>query len=147
MAVTIGRGSKSNFHINSALNQSELRQLQRALAGAATLENRVNTIIGIMKTSAEPARAQMQSDSPVDTGVLSNSFKSRKLLRVPKGVFGIRVGAARGSKLAGWRAHFTELGTKHHPAQPFIKKAIQKHEAGILQSLTRNLRNLLKTLT
>lgn len=138
----IGRGTRSTIHLDPV----EMRQLMRALRGARSLEDSKAAIIKVMKEAAEPARADMERNAPVDTGVLSNSFRSRKLLKVPPRVFGIRVGAVSESKLAGWRAHFTELGTKHHAAQPFIARAIARQTPKVLQNLRVGLQSLLNSL-
>ncbi len=142
MAITVGRASRSYIHID----RTQLRALKHALKGAKTLEAKEEAIINIMKKAAEPLRIDMGESAPVDTGVLSKSFKTRRLLKVPMGIVGVRVGAARDSKLAGWRAHFTELGTAHHGAQPFIGKAIARHLPQILRELRVDLQLLLKKL-
>ena len=139
---TVGRGTRSTIHLDPV----EMRQLMRALQRGRTLEQRKSAIIKVMKEAAEPARKDMSENAPVDTGVLSNSFRSRKLLKVPPGVFGIRVGAVSESRLAGWRAHFTELGTKHHAAQPFIARAIERNTPIVLKNLRVGLQSLLNSL-
>jgi len=139
---TVGRGTRSTIHLDPV----EMRQLMRALQRGRTLEQRKSAIIKVMKEAAEPARKDMSENAPVDTGVLSNSFRSRKLLKVPPGVFGIRVGAVSESRLAGWRAHFTELGTKHHAAQPFIARAIARNTPIVLKNLRVGLQSLLNSL-
>ena len=138
----IGRGTRSTIHLDPV----EMRQLMRALQRGRTLEQRQAAIINVMKAAAEPARKDMSESAPVDTGLLGDSFRSRKLLKVPPGVFGIRVGAVRESKLAGWRAHFTELGTKHHAAQPFIARAIARQTPVVLRNLRDGLQLLLNSL-
>lgn len=138
----IGRGTRSTIHLDPV----EMRQLMRALQRGRTLEQRKSAIIKVMKEAAEPARKDMSENAPVDTGVLSNSFRSRKLLKVPPRVFGIRVGAVSESRLAGWRAHFTELGTKHHAAQPFIARAIARNTPIVLKNLRVGLQSLLNSL-
>lgn len=137
--VSIGRGSKSTIHIN----RNDLKRVLHGIRGAKALEKRVNVIIAIMKASAEPVRAEMANTAPKDSGLLSNSFASRKLLKVPKGVIGIRVGAVRGKKYAGWRAHFPEYGTKNMAAKPFIRKAIARYLPQTLQTLKAKLQSLL----
>ena len=138
----IGRGTRSTIHLDPV----GMRQLMRALQRGRTLEQRKSAIIKVMKEAAEPARKDMSENAPVDTGVLSNSFRSRKLLKVPPRVFGIRVGAVSESRLAGWRAHFTELGTKHHAAQPFIARAIARNTPIVLKNLRVGLQSLLNSL-
>lgn len=138
----IGRGTRSTIHLDPV----EMRQLMRALRRGRSLEDRKTAIINVMKAAAEPAREDMEQSAPVDTGRLADSFRSRKLLKVPPRVFGIRVGAVSESKLAGWRAHFTELGTKHHDAQPFIARAIARQTPIVLKNLRVGLQSLLKSL-
>lgn len=142
MAVRIGRASRSAIHID----KTQMAALTHALKGAKSIKQREQAIINIMKKASEPLRQDMGANSPVDSGLLSKSFRTEKLQRTPPGVVGVRVGAARGSKLAGWRAHFTELGTKNHPAQPFIGKAIARHLPQILRELRIDLQLLLTKL-
>lgn len=137
--VTIGRGSRSTIH----LDKTDLNRLRHGIKGAKSLQTRVSELIAIMKESAEPMRKEMEITAPVDTGALRKSFKSRKLLKAPPGIIGIRVGAARGAKLAGWRAHFPEYGTKKMAAQPFIRKAIARYLPQTLQTLKAKLQSLL----
>ncbi len=82
----IGRGTRSTIHLDPV----EMRQLMRALRRARSFEDRKAAIIKVMKEAAEPAREDMERSAPVDTGRLSDSFRSRKLLKV------LRVSSASG---------------------------------------------------
>lgn len=133
---------------NLVINPKDLQKLATTLKGLETdFVKRENHAIRALKRAAEPLRKEMGDKAPVDEGLLAESFRSEKLKRKYIGgggqVFGKRIGAkagirvgaskAKGSffggkrRLAGWRAHFQELGTKHHKAQPHIRPAIRKH--------------------
>lgn len=142
MAVTIGRASRSAIHID----KTQMRALEHALRGVKGLANREQAIINVMKKATKDLEEDMGNSAPVDTGRLSDSFRTRKLLKTPPGVVGVRVGAVSDNKLAGWRAHFTELGTTHHSAQPFIGKAIGRNLPKILRDLRIDLQLLLTKL-
>lgn len=119
----------------------------RKLRRLKSIRKRENLIYRAMGRAAKPMRDAMESNSPVRTGVLSQSFRIRKLKKTPRFVFGIRVGAVSGPRvvgpdqlgyiagvskgdtyqMAGWRDHFAELGTVNHGAHPHIAPAIQQH--------------------
>lgn len=133
---------------NIRINPKDVQALQRLLRGfERDFVKRENVGVRILKRAAEPLRQEMGSKAPKDSGLLSESFRSEKLQRKYIGtsgkifgkrqgaVAGIRVGASKkkakffggAKKLAGWRAHFQELGTRNHKAQPHIRPAIRKH--------------------
>ena len=133
---------------NLVIDPNDLKALSGLLKGLERdFIKRENHAIRVLKRSAEPMRQEMGATAPQDTGLLSQSFRSEKLQRKYIGssgkvfgkrqgaVAGIRVGASKkkakffggAKRLAGWRAHFQELGTRHHKAQPHIRKAIRKH--------------------
>lgn len=97
----------------------------------------------------------MRMGSPVDTGALKGSFQIRKAKKDPGvtklavyvgGVNGTRVSGGQPKKMVGWRAHWAELGTIHHPGAYFIQPAIRK---GIPMSITiirTELNKLLRSL-
>lgn len=136
-----------NNGIRIHLKDSDVRMLSRGIKGAKGVAERTNRLIEIMKVSAEPVRQEMEDLAPVRTGALGQSMRSRKLQKTSPGVVGIRVGPTRGEKLAGWRAHFIEAGTKHHAPKPFIRKAIARKLPQTLRALRLNLQILLKKTT
>lgn len=142
MAVIVGRGSRSAIHID----RTQLRAMNHAIRGAKGIVNREQAIINAMKKATKDLEQDMGENAPVDSGLLSKSFRTRKLLKTPPGVVGVRVGAVSENRLAGWRAHFTELGTSHHSAQPFIGKAIGRNLPKILRRLRIDLQLLLTKL-
>ena len=133
---------------NIVINPKDLQKLANTLKGfEKDFVKRENHAVRVLKRAAEPLRKEMGDKAPVDEGLLSQSFRSEKLRRRNIGtsgrvfgkrqgaVAGIRVGASKAKakffggsrRLAGWRAHFQELGTKNHAAQPHIRPAIRKH--------------------
>lgn len=121
----------------------------RRLRRLKDLNKRKNVLYQGMANAARPMRDDMEASAPVKTGVLSQSFRIRKLKKTPQYVFGIRVGAVSGPRvvspgmldnakidkydegdvfnMAGWRDHFAELGTVRHGPTPHIAPAIQKN--------------------
>ena len=133
---------------NLIIDPNDLKKLTDLLKGFENdFMKRENHAVRALKRAAEPLRKEMGDNAPQDTGLLSESFRSEKLQRKYIGssgkifgkrqgaVAGIRVGASNkkakffggAKRLAGWRAHFQELGTKFHKAQPHIQPAIRKH--------------------
>ncbi len=133
---------------NLVLNPKDFAKLANTLKGfERDFFKRENSVIRALKRAAEPLRAEMGNRAPVDEGLLRESFRAEKLQKKNLGVrgklygkrvasaAGIRVGASKrkakffggGRRLAGWRAHFQELGTVKHKAQPHIRPAIKKH--------------------
>lgn len=133
---------------NLVIDPRDLKKLADTLKGFENdFMKRENHAVRALKRAAEPLRLEMGDKAPVDSGLLSESFRSEKLQRKYIGssgkifgkrqgaVAGIRVGASNkkakffggAKRLAGWRAHFQELGTKFHKAQPHIQPAIRKH--------------------
>ena len=128
---------------NLVIDPRDLQKLASTLNGLNTdFMKRENHAVNALKRAAEPMRREMGDTAPKNTGLLSRSFRSEKLQRKFIGtakvlgkrrgaLAGIRVGASmrrsKGERLAGWRAHFQELGTKNHKAQPHIRPAIRKH--------------------
>ena len=133
---------------NLVIDPRDLKKLTNTLKGFENdFMKRENHAVRALKRAAEPLRQEMGEKAPVDSGLLSESFRSEKLQRKYLGssgkvfgrrhnaVSGIRVGASKrkgkffggAKRLAGWRAHFQELGTVNHKAQPHIQPAIRKH--------------------
>ncbi len=133
---------------NLVIDPNDLKALAGLLKGfERDFIKRENHAVRVLKRAAEPMRQEMGAKAPKDSGLLSESFRSEKLQRKYIGtsgkvfgkrqgaVAGIRVGASKAKakffggakRLAGWRAHFQELGTRHHKAQPHIRPAIRKH--------------------
>jgi hypothetical protein len=128
---------------------SRLRRLKK-------IKDRKNVLYKAMAKAAEDMRGDMEGKSPVLTGLLSQSFAIRRLKKTPTFVFGIRVGAISGPRVVqpnqlgyisgiaageeynamGWRDHWAELGTRHHPPHPHVGPAIKKN----LGSYNRKLR-------
>jgi len=119
-----------------------------------------------MARAAHGMRDAMAALAPVRTGVLSQSYRIRKLKRLPPRTLGIRVGAVSGSAvvspgrlekipgatlgdtfaMAGWRDHWAELGTVNHPPQPHVGPAIKSKTGEYNRELRSNLARILAAL-
>ena len=136
----------ANFHLVGFKRSDPFARRLRRLQ---TLGKRKTVIYNGMAKAARPMLEAMEAGAPVKTGVLSQSFRIRRLKKTPQYVFGIRVGAVSGPRvvspgmldnakidkydegdvfnMAGWRDHFAELGTVRHGPTPHIAPAIQQN--------------------
>jgi HK97 gp10 family phage protein len=99
------------------------------------------------------AKAQV----PVRTGSIKRSLTHRTNHKLSQGLFGVKV-TIRGGRKASERTanrrgkgsvyhpdaveryyRFQELGTKHHPAKPFLKPALEGKAGEVLEVLKREL--------
>lgn len=137
--------------------------LPRALRNFTQLQTREKLLAKAMAEAAQGMRDEMSALAPVRTGVLSQSYRIRKLKRTPNRVIGIRVGAVSGSAvvnpgrlekipgvtlgdtyaMAGWRDHWAELGTRNHGPQPHVGPAIKSKLGEYNRELRSNLAKLL----
>ena len=121
-------------------------RLQRRVYGAAVRAGG--------KVLVDAAKAAV----PVRTGAVKASLVHRASSKPSKGLFGVKVtvkGGARSSdRVAHRKGHekkdyqpdaveryyrFTELGTKHHPAQPYLKPALEGKAGEVLNVVKRVL--------
>lgn len=89
---------------------------------------------------------------PVRTGAVKRSLVHRASSKPSKGLFGVKVTVKGGGMSSGRLARrrgakgkdyqpdaveryyrFTELGTKHHPAQPYLKPALEGKAGEVLK--------------
>lgn len=129
--------------------------LPRRLRRMANLQDRKKLLYKILRKSAEPMRNMMQAGSPVKTGALQKSFQIRKAKKDPGitklavyvgGVNGSRVESGVSKRMVGWRSHWAELGTIHHPGAYFIQPAIRRGIPMAQAIIQAELNNLLKKL-
>lgn len=129
--------------------------LPRLLRRMYSLDKRRALLLKVMKAAAEPMRSAMEQGSPVDTGALKRSFRIRQSKkRTSFKTLSIYVGAVNGNyvsggekkRLAGWRSHWAELGTVHHPGAYFIQPAIRRNIPVYQRLLREGLRNLLRNV-
>ena len=127
--------------------------LPRRLRSAFGLKTRRAKLEKIVKDAGKPMARDMAAGAPVDTGRLRASFgvqKSKKFstfqriayfvgARKGRTTFGGKVG-----RFAGWRAHWAELGTTHHPGAFFIQPAIRKNIPVAIQRIRDGVANLVR---
>lgn len=137
----------------------------RRLRQIKSIANRKKVIYKAMANAGKDMRDGMEANSPVLTGVLSQSFAIRRLKKTPTFVFGIRIGAISGPRVvqpgqlgyisgvdqgdvynaAGWRDHWAELGTVNHGPHPHVQPAIRKHLGTYNLKLRRELALIFQT--
>jgi len=95
---------------------------------------------------------------PVRTGTVKRSLVHRASSKPSKGLFGVKIVVKGGLKASNRVAHrrgskgkpyfpdaveryyrFQELGTKHHPAKPFLKPALETKAQAVLQAIKTTL--------
>jgi HK97 gp10 family phage protein len=122
------------------------RRLQRRVYGAAVRAGG--------KVLVDAAQAAV----PVRTGAVKRSLVHRASSKPSKGLFGVKVTVKGGARSSDRIAHrrggkgadyhpdaveryyrFTELGTKHHPAQPYLKPALEGKADEVLNVVKREL--------
>ncbi len=152
MAIGPGAGKfLANVHVKGFNYTDELPRLMRKYY---SLGSREKMLIAAMKRAAKPMKEMMENLSPVRTGALSRSYSMRKLVKTPPNTIGIRVGAVSGKGMwqgesfakAGWRDHFTELGTINHRAQPHVRPAINATLGTYRANLGKELAGILRQL-
>jgi HK97 gp10 family phage protein len=122
------------------------RRLQKKVYGAAVRAGG--------KVLVDAAKSKV----PVRTGSVRASLVHRASSKPAQGLFGVKVTIKGGRKASGRVAHrrkgkggeyfpdaveryyrFQELGTKHHPAQPFLKPSIEGSQAAVLRAVKAEL--------
>jgi HK97 gp10 family phage protein len=111
-----------------------------------------------MKEGGKIIKAKAAALVPVKTGTTRKSLVVRSSAKAAKGLYGIKI-TVRGPALASARvAHrkgskskpyqpdaveryyrFQELGTKHHPAKPFLKPALESAAPEALETVKKTL--------
>lgn len=122
-----------------------------------TLETRKKELYLILKRAGEPMAADMRRNSPVgSTGALAASFRARKAKRQKFGHVSVFVGGIKSGtitsgkggvvKMAGWRAHWAELGTVNHPGAYFLQPAIRRGIPVAKERIRKGMANLVRRL-
>lgn len=137
------------FHIGGL---KELRN--RALKLDSKLRRKIYT--KAVKAGGKIVVAEAQQLAPVRTGAVRRSIVHRMSSKPSKGLFGVKV-TVKGGKLGlssnrvarrkkGKRAtynpdaveryyRFTELGTKYHPAKPYLKPSLEHTAPKVLEAI------------
>ncbi len=126
--------------------------LPRLLRSAFGLKERRARLEKIVKDAGKPMAADMAAGAPVDTGRLRASFGVQKSKKSNFNTISYFVGARKGrttfggqvGRFAGWRAHWAELGTKHHSGAFFIQPAIRKNIPVAIQRIRNGVANLVR---
>lgn len=122
------------------------RRLQRKVYGAA------------VRAGGKVLVDAAQGKVPVRTGAVKASLVHRASSKPGQGLFGVKVTIRGGKKASSRVAHrrggkggeyspdaveryyrFQELGTKHHPAQPFLKPALEGNQGAVLNAVKGEL--------
>jgi HK97 gp10 family phage protein len=157
-------GYKANFYLTGFKRSDPFATRLRQIKSIA---NRKKVIFRAMANAGQSMRDAMEAGAPVRTGVLSQSYRIRRLKNTPQFVFGVRIGAISGPRvvspgmldnakidgydegdqfqMAGWRDHWAELGTRYQRAQPHVQPAIKKHLSTYNLRLRRALAEIFQT--
>lgn len=149
------QGRKTIRFIVKGTNRKD--PLPTTLRRYLTLERRKKELYLIVRRAAEPMAEDMRKNSPVGaTGALAASFRARKAKRQKFGhvsvfVGGIKSGKITGAKggivnMAGWRAHWAELGTVNHAGAYFLQPAIRRGIPVAKKKIRKGLSNLVRRL-
>lgn len=129
------------------MDVSELAELMKAVE--RDFAKREKALYNPMRRTMEPIRLDMNAGAPVDDGILNKSHRTSRLRRSRgRGVTALRTGPSTGrgkiggesTKLAGWRAHFSEFGTTHSAGTGYLNTAISKHWPTLEARLAGELR-------
>jgi len=106
---------------------SGLKELDAALAKLPQAYAK-NILRKAWAEAAAPLVADIKANAPVDTGALRDSIKVDRLggeraseAKMQVGVFG------------EFHGHFQEFGTIRQRARPFVRPAIDRHAAGVVE--------------
>ena len=110
------------------------RSLRRVLRRAP--DEVATELRGAIKAGADDVQADMLKRVPRRTGALASVIKIKASRDGLSAKVGPGAKGKRDMKKAGRRAHFTEFGTKHHAAQPFVGPALKQNRPGISQAIS-----------
>jgi len=138
-----------------------MRELNR---NAQKLETRLRKRVysKAVRKASKPVLAKAITKAPGRTGTIKRSLKSRADNKAREMKFGMKI-TVIGGKFSSERTakrrgvgksyrpdesvryyRFTELGTKYHPAKPYLKPALKASGAQFLSTLQSDLRAELK---
>ena len=148
-------GRKSTAFIIKGTSRKD--PLPTLLRKYVSLEQRQKELYLILKRAGEPMAADMRQGSPSGaTGALAASFRARKAKKKKFGhvsvfVGGIKKGTITGAKggivkMAGWRAHWAELGTVNHQGAYFLQPAIRRGIPVAKKKIRKGMQNLVRRL-
>lgn len=132
--------------VNFKMDIKELADLMKAVE--KDFAKREKALYNPVRRSLDPIRKDMNANAPVEHGILNKSHRvSRVKGSKGKDKTAARVGPSTGigkiegarTRLAGWRAHFAEFGTKHHRGTGYLGAAISLHWPNIQNKLAEEL--------
>ena len=131
------------------------RKLQKR---AKTLDKNLRQKVyssAVRKAARGSVLREVQSRAPTDTGTTKSAISARANNKPSKHLFGIKISVrdkyrsrrtARRQSGQEYRPdwvlryyHFQELGTKHHPAQPFLEPGLKAGAGEFLSTLKSEL--------
>ena len=127
----------------------DTKDFEKFLKDNYTFAKREKALERAMRRTLEPIRKAMNAGAPVNYGILSKSHRtSKKRGGIDAGKLVLATGPSSGlgrfegsrQKLAGWRAHFIEFGTKNHTGTKYLKKAIDAFWGGLETKLALELK-------
>ena len=141
---------------------SGLRELQKR---AAKLEDRLarRSYSKAVRAASKPVVRNAISRAPGRTGTTKKSIKARSNNKPSKMLFGMKIGVVSGKFSSDRTARrrgsgnvyrpdeairyyrFQELGTKFHPAQPFLEPALESSASDFFNVLRREMAAELET--
>ncbi len=118
---------KGSKELKNALKKIPKNATRRSLAKAA-------------KAGAEPILRSAKRKAPVDTGRLRDSLRSTFAYQSSRAV---RVQVASNLKPEGgsWHSYdyYQEFGTSFHPAQPFMRPAVDEQHANAVEQTRKTM--------
>lgn len=131
--------------------------MARYMRGVSKLRRQLKTLepdikAGVRATMAQVGQdieAELKATAPVDEGYLRDAAHHK----VSSDGLGVNVGYSQNKpgfkrkwlKGRGFEAMFAEFGTKHHPAQPFIRKSFRKGVRRALDMIDKATSHAIRT--
>lgn len=78
--------------------------------------------------ASAPLVADIKANAPVDTGALRDSIRVERMGGEAKDEVKMQIGV-----FGEFYGHFQEFGTSRQPARPFVRPAIDRHAAGLVE--------------
>ena len=88
--------------------------------------------------------AEVIEKAPSKSGALIASLSSK--VSIGKNKVAVKVGSDSGDFQGQFYAAFYELGTRHQPARPFLRPALQQNDANIIQDVADKIKEGLENI-
>ncbi len=112
----------------------EFRKMAGTLAPRQARNLARSTVHGV----AGEIRKQMKKKAPKDDGTLRKAIKAkRRKMQGNTAISDVRIEHGNGVKNDAWYWHFSEFGTTHHSAQPYIRPTVSEVEPQLPQIFQR----------